>query len=155
MSTAWRSRSRPDTTKLPALAETIENVGQGSMMAMQNSRMLGAQTNGDGTEHFAGWPQWMLNLIDHCDEGAIYLRPLWTLPVCHSWTRVSGVTIVGDAASQARARILLFWTGSNSSFAGRVAEKANGHLTVCVGPDAPQAMIKGFGELKVQGEWKG
>ncbi|KAI1783010.1 monooxygenase [Ganoderma leucocontextum] len=115
----------PETTKLPALAETIANVGKGTMMAMHDSQLLGAQVNGDGRirtyawlrvaeswtipsgpaeakavlrEHFAGWPQWMLNLIDHCDEGAIYPRALWTLPVGHSWAHVSRVTLIGDAA---------------------------------------------------------
>ncbi|KAI1789936.1 hypothetical protein LXA43DRAFT_973944 [Ganoderma leucocontextum] len=102
----------PETTKLPALAETIANVGKGGMMAMQDSHMLGARVNGDGRirthawlraaeswtipsdpaaakavlkEHFAGWPEWMLNLIDYCDESAIYPRALWSLPVGHAW----------------------------------------------------------------------
>ncbi|PIL34877.1 hypothetical protein GSI_02664 [Ganoderma sinense ZZ0214-1] len=115
----------PAATKLPALAETIANVGQGTMMAMEDSRMLGAQVNGDGRirtyaflrapeswtlpadpssakavlkEEFAGWAGWLLNLIDYCDESAIYPRALWSLPVRHKWAHVPGVTLLGDAA---------------------------------------------------------
>ena len=115
----------PEVAKLSELVETVERVDGSTLMAMQNSRMIGAQMNGDGRlrtytwvrkpetwaissdpaeakaflrEHFAGWPQWLLNLIDYCDEGAIYPRPLWTLPVGHRWTYTPGVTIVGDAA---------------------------------------------------------
>ncbi|PIL33915.1 hypothetical protein GSI_03622 [Ganoderma sinense ZZ0214-1] len=114
------------TTKLPALAETVANVGKGTMMAMQDSHILGAQVNGDGRirtyawfrapaswtipasdpgaakavlrERYAGWPAWMLALVDRCDESAIYPRALWTLPVGHKWEHVPGVTLVGDAA---------------------------------------------------------
>ena len=39
--------------------------------------------------------------------------------------------------------------------AGRVAEKANGTLAVCFGPDTPQAMIRRFGELAAGGEREG
>ncbi|PIL33925.1 hypothetical protein GSI_03632 [Ganoderma sinense ZZ0214-1] len=116
----------PETTQLPALAETVANVGKGTMMAMQDSHILGAQVNGDGRirtyawfrapaswtipasdpgaakavlrERYAGWPAWMLALVDHCDESAIYPRALWTLPVGHKWEHVPGVTLVGDAA---------------------------------------------------------
>ncbi len=117
----------PETTQLPALAETVAHVGNGTMMALQDSHMLGAQVNGDGRirtyvffrtpaaaswtlptdpaaakaalrARFAGWPGWMLNLIDYCDESAIYPRALWSLPVGHKWTHVPGVTLIGDAA---------------------------------------------------------
>ncbi len=51
-------------------------------------------------ERFAGWAGWMVNLINYCDEGAIYPRALWpgSLPVWHKWTQVPRVTLVGDAA---------------------------------------------------------
>ena len=41
------------------------------------------------------------------------------------------------------------------AMAGRVSEKANGNLAVCVGPNTPQAMIKRFGELAAGGEREG
>ncbi|PIL25447.1 hypothetical protein GSI_13337 [Ganoderma sinense ZZ0214-1] len=116
----------PETTSLPALAETLENVGSGTMFAMQDSRMFGAQVNGDGRirtyawlrapeswavpaadpaaakavlrEQFAGWVGWMMNLVEYCDERAIYPRALYTLPVGHRWAHVPGVTLLGDAA---------------------------------------------------------
>ncbi|TBU24159.1 monooxygenase [Dichomitus squalens] len=115
----------PETTKLPELQETVANIGKGMMMALQDSRMLGSQVNGDGRirtyvylresadwsvpsdpaeakavlkRYFDGWPQWMLNLIDYADESAIYPRTLYILPVGHSWPHIRGVTLIGDAA---------------------------------------------------------
>ncbi|KAM5544151.1 hypothetical protein V8D89_002200 [Ganoderma adspersum] len=91
----------PETTRLPALAETAAHVGHGTMFAMQDSRMLGAQLNGDGrirTWEFKGWVGWMMQLIEHCDERAIYPRALYSLPVGHRWAHVPGVTLLGDAA---------------------------------------------------------
>ena len=87
----------PETTKLSALVETVANVGKGTMMAIADARMVGAQVNGDGgiptyaflcapkpdswtllshpsdakttlKEHFAGCAGSLLNLIDYCDE---------------------------------------------------------------------------------------
>ncbi|TBU42642.1 monooxygenase [Dichomitus squalens] len=113
----------PETTKLPELQETVANIGKGMMMALQDSRMLGSQVNGDGRirtyvylresadwsvpsdpaeakavlkreEGFDGWPQWMLNLIDYADESAIYPRTLYILPVGHSWPHVRGLGLV-------------------------------------------------------------
>ncbi|KAM5541394.1 hypothetical protein V8D89_004948 [Ganoderma adspersum] len=208
----------PEVTKLPELAETLENVGKATLMAMQDSRMLGAQLNGDGRlrtyvwvrkpeswvissdpaeakafllEHFAGWNQWLLNLIEYCDESAIYPRPLFTLPEGHRWTHTPGATIIGDAAhlmspfSGAGANLALLdglelglalagvhETGKLGDtdavaaavaafeegmcmLAGRVAAVSNGNLAVCVGPDAPQAMVTRSAELAAQGEREG
>ena len=118
----------PETIKLPALVETVSNVGQGTMMAMADARMLGAQVNGDGRirtyaflraptpdswtlpasdpaaakavlrEYFARWAGWLLNLIDYCDESAIYPPALYSLPAGHTLAHVPGVTLIGDAA---------------------------------------------------------
>ena len=208
----------PETTTLPALSETVAHVGSGAMMAMQDSRILGAQLNGDGRirtyawfrapadwtvpadaaaaravlrERYAGWAEWMLELVDHCDERAIYPRSLWTLPVGHKWAHVPGVTLLGDAAhlmspfAGAGANLALLdglelglaladlkekgTLGDGSAvsaavaafeenmcaMAGRISEKANGNLAVCVGPDTPQAMIKRFGEMAAAGEREG
>ena len=116
----------PETTKLPALADTVAHVGQGGLMALQDARMLGVRRSGDGRirtyawlrapadwtipttdvararavlrAHYAGWAEWLLKLIDYCDEGAIYPRTLYTLPIGHKWAHVPGVTLLGDAA---------------------------------------------------------
>ncbi|KAJ6462012.1 FAD/NAD-P-binding domain-containing protein [Mycena vitilis] len=47
---------------------------------------------------YEGWAPWFRQLISECDDDAIYLRPLHTLPVGHKWTSVPGVTLLGDAA---------------------------------------------------------
>ncbi|TBU46426.1 FAD/NAD(P)-binding domain-containing protein [Dichomitus squalens] len=115
----------PETARLPELQETFANIGKGTMMASQNSRMLVSQVNGDGRirtyafvresadwsvpsnpaeakavlrEYFSGWQQWILNFIDYADESAIYPRALYILPVGHSWPHVHGITLIGDAA---------------------------------------------------------
>ena len=54
----------PGTVRLPELAETIENVGQGSMYATENERMFIVQVNGDGRIRtyvwFRGPADWVL-----------------------------------------------------------------------------------------------
>ncbi|WP_176081869.1 FAD-dependent oxidoreductase [Paraburkholderia tropica] len=46
---------------------------------------------------FVGWAPALTALITH-GEGAPVPRPLFMLPVDHRWTRVHGVTLLGDAA---------------------------------------------------------
>jgi 2-polyprenyl-6-methoxyphenol hydroxylase-like FAD-dependent oxidoreductase len=46
---------------------------------------------------FAGWGAPLLRLVDECDD-VIVNRPLYALPVPHTWTHTPGVTLVGDAA---------------------------------------------------------
>ncbi|WP_020494958.1 FAD-dependent oxidoreductase [Sciscionella marina] len=48
-------------------------------------------------QEFDGWAPELTALITEADEGPI-LRPLNTLPAGHSWDRVPGVTLIGDAA---------------------------------------------------------
>ncbi|TBU43303.1 hypothetical protein BD309DRAFT_894704 [Dichomitus squalens] len=115
----------PETTKLPELQGTVASIGKWTLLVMQNSRMLGSRMCGDGRirtfaairesadwtlpsdpaeakavtkTYFAGWQQWMLNLIDYADESAIYIHALYVLPAGHSWPHVRGVTLIGDAA---------------------------------------------------------
>ncbi|KAM5543497.1 hypothetical protein V8D89_002748 [Ganoderma adspersum] len=115
----------PEVAKRPELADVVALVGAGSMYAMGRGQTMGAQLNGDGrirgyalfhaTEDwslptdpaaarsallakFEGWAPAMRKIIEHCDGGAIYLRPLYRLPVGHTWAHVGGVTLVGDAA---------------------------------------------------------
>ncbi len=46
---------------------------------------------------FAGWGAPLLAMIDACDD-EIAGRPLYALPVPHTWTTTPGVTLIGDAA---------------------------------------------------------
>ncbi|KAI0730465.1 monooxygenase [Earliella scabrosa] len=115
----------PSVAANPELADVVQAVGQGSMFALQDSKMLSSQPNGDGRirtyvffrgpadwtvpadpnearkvllEKFENWAPWMRKLIAHCDDAAIYPRPLFILPVGHKWEHVPGVTVIGDAA---------------------------------------------------------
>ena len=47
--------------------------------------------------HFAGWDTRLLTLIANTD-GPLIPRPVYAMPVGHSWPRVPGVTLLGDAA---------------------------------------------------------
>jgi 2-polyprenyl-6-methoxyphenol hydroxylase-like FAD-dependent oxidoreductase len=46
---------------------------------------------------FADWIPALTDLIRFCDDG-ILPRPIFALPVEHSWARTPGVTLLGDAA---------------------------------------------------------
>ena len=46
---------------------------------------------------FDGWPPELTALITDSDTAPV-VRPLYTLPVGHRWTRIPGVTLIGDAA---------------------------------------------------------
>ncbi|MEV4612055.1 NAD(P)/FAD-dependent oxidoreductase [Kitasatospora sp. NPDC049258] len=102
-------------------------VGEGTMMALADSKGLLAQRNGNRRirlhiglradrsrfEHldladaravraalvreFAGWDPVLLRLITD-NDGRFVDRPLFALPVPHTWTTTPGVTLLGDAA---------------------------------------------------------
>ncbi|MGX1226548.1 2-polyprenyl-6-methoxyphenol hydroxylase-like FAD-dependent oxidoreductase [Streptomyces ambofaciens] len=46
---------------------------------------------------YAGWSPWILRLITE-NDGAYVDRPLFALPVPHTWRHTPGVTLLGDAA---------------------------------------------------------
>ena len=46
---------------------------------------------------FAGWDTSLTDLIRDCDD-TIWPRPIYALPVGHTWQHVAGVTLIGDAA---------------------------------------------------------
>ncbi len=46
---------------------------------------------------FADWAPSLTDLIRDCDD-TIWPRPIYALPTGHTWSRVPGVTLVGDAA---------------------------------------------------------
>ncbi|KZV92768.1 FAD/NAD(P)-binding domain-containing protein, partial [Exidia glandulosa HHB12029] len=104
--------------------ELLARIGSGSAYALDGPKFLAAQINGDGRvrmyawfhsddpdvvpsdpaaaipfilSHYEGWAPWMRQLIELADPQAVYRRPLYMLPVGHSWTHRAGVTLVGDA----------------------------------------------------------
>lgn len=48
-------------------------------------------------DHFDDWATSLTNLIRECDD-TIWPRPIYALPIGHTWQHASGVTLVGDAA---------------------------------------------------------
>ena len=48
-------------------------------------------------EEFADWSPGLRNLIRDCDD-PIVPRKIYALPIGHTWSRIPGVTLVGDAA---------------------------------------------------------
>ncbi|WP_372660984.1 FAD-dependent oxidoreductase [Amycolatopsis kentuckyensis] len=47
---------------------------------------------------YPGWAPSLTDLIRRCDDGAIWPRPIYALPIGLRWERVPGVTLAGDAA---------------------------------------------------------
>ncbi|CDO75942.1 hypothetical protein BN946_scf184873.g31 [Trametes cinnabarina] len=115
----------PEVAARPENRDISEAVGEGSCYAGENEKVLMFQRNGDGRirayawhrgplewrlpedpkeakkallEIYHDWAPWMRKFIELADEEAIYLRPLFYLPVGHRWPHTPGVTIVGDAA---------------------------------------------------------
>jgi 2-polyprenyl-6-methoxyphenol hydroxylase-like FAD-dependent oxidoreductase len=48
-------------------------------------------------DHFSDWSPELRDLIRNCDD-TIVPRAVYALPTGHSWSRVPGVTLLGDAA---------------------------------------------------------
>ncbi|KAI0794664.1 FAD/NAD-P-binding domain-containing protein [Fomes fomentarius] len=115
----------PEVVASPELRDVSEAVGPGSAFVMEPSYVFALQRNGSGRiraylwhpsplewktpseptearkvllEIYHDWAPWMRKVIEHCDDAAIYHRPIFTLPAGHRWGHVNGVTIIGDAA---------------------------------------------------------
>lgn len=115
----------PEVAASPELKELSDRIGEGSIYAAENTRVIAFKRNGDGRirayalhrgpvdwvlprepaearkallKLYEGWAPWMRKLIEHCDESAIYHRALFYLPIGLRWDHVPGVAIVGDAA---------------------------------------------------------
>ncbi|KAI0794696.1 FAD/NAD(P)-binding domain-containing protein [Fomes fomentarius] len=115
----------PEVAARPDMKDVSDAVGQGSVFVLANNKVLALQRNGDGRirayawhsgpvewtpprdpsearrvllEIYKDWAPWMRRFIEHCDDEAIYHRPLFYLPVGHRWDHVPGVTVLGDAA---------------------------------------------------------
>ncbi|TBU43821.1 hypothetical protein BD309DRAFT_1029762 [Dichomitus squalens] len=96
--TGAESSIAPEDTKKPELQDIISMVGDGSMGVLGGQRMLASQRNGDGRIPHVPLGASLRKLIKHCDDNAIYTRPLYHMPLDHKWKHVPGVTILGDAA---------------------------------------------------------
>jgi 2-polyprenyl-6-methoxyphenol hydroxylase-like FAD-dependent oxidoreductase len=111
-------------TKHPAALATT---GRGSLFALSDNRYIGGHggdqialgcglrvaedwTTAGGIDwdnppaarealltEFADWAIPLTDLIRECDD-TIWPRPIYALPVGHSWERMPGVTLLGDAA---------------------------------------------------------
>ncbi|KAH9848580.1 monooxygenase FAD-binding protein [Lenzites betulinus] len=115
----------PAIAALPENREINEGVGRGTCYAVEDSKMLALQRNGDGRirgyawhrntldwtlpsdpkdakkvllDIYSDWAPWMRKFIELADESAIYPRPLFHLIVGHRWEHKAGITLIGDAA---------------------------------------------------------
>jgi 2-polyprenyl-6-methoxyphenol hydroxylase-like FAD-dependent oxidoreductase len=150
-------------TRHPGLARLI---GDGSMAVYGANRSLVAQRNSGGhvkvyakfrapldwgTEVdladveavrssllalFDGWTAPVLDLLRH--GPAFVHRPLYALPVSHTWTHVSGVTLLGDAAH------LMPPLGAGANLA--MLEGAELAESIAAGPGDPDDAVRAFEE---------
>ncbi|KAI0807952.1 monooxygenase FAD-binding protein [Fomes fomentarius] len=115
----------PEVAASAEMQDVSEAVGQGTAAVMEGGKMFAFQRNGSGRiraylwhpspfewttprdpkearkallEIIHDWAPWMRKVVEHCDDAAIYHRPIFTLPVGHRWDHVPGVTVIGDAA---------------------------------------------------------
>ncbi|MEU6674104.1 NAD(P)/FAD-dependent oxidoreductase [Streptomyces sp. NPDC046925] len=85
---------------------------------------------------FDGWAAPVLELLRH---GAAFVRrPLYTLPVDHTWTHVPGVTLLGDAAH------LMPPLGAGANLA--MLEGAELAEAIAAGPSDLDAAVRAFEE---------
>ncbi|KAG0200310.1 hypothetical protein BGX28_006569 [Mortierella sp. GBA30] len=107
--------------------EISKLVGQGNAFIVSDGKCIMAQRNGGGSirsyvtlqieeqdfpelkfpdaacarsyllENFNDWDESLKDLIRNCDD-SIIPRPIYALPVSHTWESRAGVTIIGDAA---------------------------------------------------------
>ncbi|MEV1179603.1 FAD-dependent monooxygenase, partial [Nonomuraea sp. NPDC049784] len=102
-----------DEGRHPELARLV---GNGSMSAYGEDKALVAQRNSNGRIRvyaafrgpqdlpasevpvmFDGWAENLRDLLRHADDEFV-TRPLFALPVHHTWEHTPGITLLGDAA---------------------------------------------------------
>ncbi|MGW2492043.1 FAD-dependent oxidoreductase [Streptomyces sp. NPDC001606] len=85
---------------------------------------------------FDGWAAPVLDLLHH--GTAFVQRPLYVLPVSHTWTHVRGVTLLGDAAH------LMPPLGAGANLA--MLDGAELAEAIAAGPDKPDDIVHAFEE---------
>ena len=115
----------PEVVASDEMKDVRDIVGEGTVYASQDGKTIAVQRNGSGRiraylwhkspvewqtpkdpkearrvflDLYHDWAPWMRKLIKHCDDNAIYHRPIFQLPSGHRWEHVPGVTLIGDAA---------------------------------------------------------
>ncbi len=122
-------------------------------------------------EHFQDWSPELRGLIQNCDD-TIIPRRVHALPIEHKWSRIAGVTLLGDAAhlmspfageganlamldatelalalvehgADVEAALAQYEEALFPRSAAAAAESAAG-LEMCIAPDAPRALLAFF-----------
>ena len=125
---------------------------------------------------FADWTPALTDLIRHCDD-EIAARRIYALPTGHSWPRIPGVTLVGDAAhlmspfageganaamldacelalaliehgDDVEAALRQYETAMFPRSADAARQSARG-LDLCFADDSPRGMVEFFGRMGV------
>lgn len=125
---------------------------------------------------FADWTPMLTDLIRHCDD-EIVARRIYALPTGHSWPRIPGVTLLGDAAhlmspfageganaamldsyelalalikhgGDVEAALTEYETAMFPRSALAARRSARG-IDLCFADDAPRAMVEFFGKVGV------
>ncbi|KAI0737299.1 FAD/NAD-P-binding domain-containing protein [Daedaleopsis nitida] len=181
----------PEIVAQDDLKAIRELVGQGSLFSLGSNKFLGAQMNGDGrirtyawfrgpedwrlpqTPNEArrvlldtcapeGWSPTLLQLIERCDDAAIYLRSLYYLPVAtpHLMTSFAGGAanigmldglelglalvdaIAGGKTDKEREAAIAAFEKTMFERAEKMAVFANANMEAFFRPDAAKAIVE-------------